>query len=254
MFRFPLIGALALLAIEAASATNGVAAEDEAMARAKRQAEGPMRIILQSSLIRRGPVSTEEGAPRATEQRPVATRASQTAAPRIGSSQRQAAKPPEPDARAEVGSTLDKPASAGTTSPFAATPVAVSDPDSEIAMVPPAASLAEPASAPASQEARTPTMPVPSSESGEAEQNPARRLLSMVEPDIPAALLYRLGNFDEVMVDASVRPDGTVSNIDMLPPAPRQLARYLIPALKQWRFEPASADSRIRLQLVVRPQ
>lgn len=87
----------------------------------------------------------------------------------------------------------------------------------------------------------------------EASPSQRRQLLSMDDADIPPALIYRLGNIDEIAVDALVRADGTVESVQVLPPAPRQLHRYLVQTVMRWRFEPAAADSTVRLLLDIRP-
>lgn len=75
-------------------------------------------------------------------------------------------------------------------------------------------------------------------------------LVNMVEPVIPARVLDEVGRINEVAVDLTIRADGTVSSVAIVPPAPRQIQRYVVAALEQWRFGPLPAARVHRVQLV----
>ena len=81
----------------------------------------------------------------------------------------------------------------------------------------------------------------------------APKLTNMVEPVIPQRVLDGIGRLGEVSVDITIRADGTVAEVAMLPPAPRQIQRYVEAAVEQWRFEPLSAERLHRMQLVFNP-
>lgn len=72
----------------------------------------------------------------------------------------------------------------------------------------------------------------------------------MVAPDIPATALRRVGAFDELLVQVSVRADGTVADAAVLTPGMRPVESYVVEALRQWRFEPTGAARTQRMQLV----
>ena len=54
----------------------------------------------------------------------------------------------------------------------------------------------------------------------------------------------------EVFADLQLRPDGTVSEVKLLPPVPRGWQSYIVSALERWRFEPLPASRVHRVQLV----
>jgi hypothetical protein len=75
------------------------------------------------------------------------------------------------------------------------------------------------------------------------------KLVKMVPPDVPERVLAQLVR-NEVNVDLVIRPDGSVSEVTMLPPAPRMLKRFVVEALERWTFEPLPAPTTHRVQLV----
>ncbi len=79
------------------------------------------------------------------------------------------------------------------------------------------------------------------------------RLLTMVEPQIAPRLLLDLGRTLEVLAELSIRPDGSVSKVDFVPPLPRPLQRAVQEALEQWRFEPLPGAQVHRVQMVLKP-
>ena len=72
----------------------------------------------------------------------------------------------------------------------------------------------------------------------------------LVEPGIPDHLLRTLTR-REVRVELSLRADGTVAGVHLLPPAPEDLAPYLVEALRQWRYDPLPGPRRHRVELVL---
>jgi protein TonB len=78
----------------------------------------------------------------------------------------------------------------------------------------------------------------------------APRLLKMVEPDVPIRVLDQIGSRREAVVEFVVKPDGSVSDINLLAPAPRVLQRFVVEALSQWRYAPLPEARTLRVQLV----
>ena len=72
----------------------------------------------------------------------------------------------------------------------------------------------------------------------------------MVPPDIPPRVYDQIGTLTEVNAELTVRRDGSVAGVNILPPVPRAAVRYLVEALQRWRYEPMSAEQTVRVQLV----
>ena len=193
-----------------------------AMERARRQAANPLRVILEASKVRRRSGSDEPV--------PVAASvAAQTALPAAAAATPAPppAAPPVVTSTAALESKLQAPTEAVAALPGAER---VSD------------LLAQPA-APA---------PVLAQSLGPAVVQP--KLREMVDPVIPPRVLDEIGRLVEVQADLTLRPDGTVAAVTLLPPVPRQLVRYLTAALERWRFEPLPATQVHRVQLVFNDQ
>jgi TonB family protein len=78
---------------------------------------------------------------------------------------------------------------------------------------------------------------------------PKLELVRMVEPELPPRLLELLAR-PEVAVEFLIRPDGTVTNVRVLPPVPRQAVPMIVAAVEQWRFAPLLVAREHRVQLV----
>ena len=232
-----------------------------AMERAKRQAAGPMRIILEASKARRKPGEGEA----ATAVAPAA-----------------AAAPTEALGLRSVASRSSVPG--GVASPTATPPAAAVAPAAVAAPTPvpaaPASNSTEPATAPdrlATQVtldagalgARPATAAVSGLESSSAvgpivaplavapqvsnsQMQPSDRvrLLSLVEPEVPQRVLDEMGRNASIQVDLVLRPDGSVASVDLASPAPRGLLRMLTPSLQQWKFAPLTAQRTHRVELL----
>lgn len=117
-----------------------------------------------------------------------------------------------------------------------------------MALAAPVAAL-ERASVPAAALASLPALAGPASVPAKM----APKLTNMVEPSIPQRVLDGIGRLGDVSVDLTIRADGSVAAVAMLPPAPRQIQRYVEAALEQWRYEPLPAQQLHRVQLVFNP-
>jgi len=74
----------------------------------------------------------------------------------------------------------------------------------------------------------------------------------MVEPEVSPRMLEQLPR-SEVVVQFTIRADGTVEAVQVLPPVPRQMVAPIVAAVEQWRFAPLPAPRQHRVQLVFRP-
>ncbi|MDP2004309.1 MAG: hypothetical protein Q8K45_01425 [Rubrivivax sp.] len=217
--------ALALL-LTSASAAWGQAAPAEstaaeaAMERAKRAAAGPLKAIQQASRIRR------RGEPDLPPPATAAVLAASAAVASAGNAQALPAPVPERVAPPVAARVLEADALAAGTAEVAplradaAAPAVVALP----AMVA-AQALLEP-------------LPV------------QVKALSTPDPNIPARLLEQGPRVAEVEVELSLRADGTVAEVTLVPPVPRAWQRLIITALEQWRYEPMASPRTHRVRLV----
>ena len=227
-------------AAEPDAAASAAEAASSAMARARRQAAGPMRFILEASRARR----------RATEAEPAAP--ADTASVRAVSN-RSASPAPEP---------AEAPGRREAQAPVAsAAPVVPAAPEAdavlEITLNSQLLQLKAPAPAPALSSSVAAVvappagvaMPMPKIGVG-----PVRpTLVSHVQPDVSRQVLDELGSNAVVPVDITIRADGTVSAVALAGPAPRRLLRPVQVAVQQWRFEPLPSERVHRVELVFNP-
>jgi hypothetical protein len=79
------------------------------------------------------------------------------------------------------------------------------------------------------------------------------RLLTMVEPVLTARAIEEAGGLRELPVDLVIRADGSVAEVRVALKVPRPLARAVETALEQWRFEPLPGERLHRVQLAFDP-
>lgn len=213
-----------------------------AMERARRQAANPMRIILEAAKGKRRAGVDDTPAPASdTSVRPVVSRSAAAAA---DAAPRTAAAAPVPAATTPPAPAL--PAPAPEPAPVETQITLTSDVVQSKAAAPVPA-IAPVGVAPVRGTAvPPPPMALPALEVAQARP----RLLSMVEPELPQRLLDDLGRNATVAVDMTIRPDGTVGDIDIVGAAPRGLQRVLAEALEQWRFAPLPTARQHRIELV----
>lgn len=249
---------LSVLSASAQTAKPDAAAEAAAaMERAKRQASGPMRVILEASKARRK--GNEPEAPPAAETasvRPVAVRSAAAAAAAPAAA-------PAGAATALGSATLVSQAPAGA--PAMAEPAAVAAPVAAavVKSAPVLTTLSSEAlqtksvlaPVPGLELTRAAAEPAPPLASSAAipslAAGPARvKLVNRVDPEVPQRLLDELGRNALVLVDLGIRADGSVSAVTLAGPAPRSLLRWLVAALEQWQFEPLPAARVHRIELL----
>ncbi len=204
------------------------------MERARRLAANPMRVILEASRVRR----------RANGEPLLA------AAPVAGVAPVAAAAAVAPLARPEV-----------TPRAMPATqPREVATPGSAIIAAP---DLAQTRSAPTSEPAFDPesvaqplTLAVPAQAPLTAPTPELARptLITRVDPDPPARLLIDLGASTVITADLTIKPDGSVSQVVIVTPNMRSLGRYVVTALRQWRFAPLPSERVWRVEVVFRTE
>ena len=257
------------------------AAHKERMERAKRDASNPLRIIIESSQVRRtrsggeapapgaapAPVAAKAAAETRAERRP-ARAAEPTPAPdttlrALAAPSPAAAEPPAvaaavaaPPVAAEqvpvAGVTPSPPAAAEEAPATSAAPALVSRPaaskaaapadvQAPAALVPAAAGIAAAAATAAS--APNPAQPA-------AAVVTALKLVHYIEPEIPARLRSRLRASSEVTVAFKVQPDGSVSQAAIRATNARALDPVVLDAVRQWRYEPVPEEREHLVQLV----
>lgn len=251
-----------------AASPAAAAADVSAMERAQRAAAGPMRMILEASRVKRRDGGDVEADPApAPARRPV--RSDGSPAPVLAGTGAAGAAGTAAAANAPAANAVvAAPSVAPSVAPSAVAP-AVAPPSAPVTAI---VSLPElPATGAAAPVATTPlgavgrvaapelpgalpspqqqiaAVPLPPTPTTLADERP--RLRSMVEPEVPQRVLDQLTR-GEVLVEFTIRRDGSVVGVNLPPPAPRQLARYVAEAVEQWRFEPQAADRQHRVVLV----
>jgi len=221
-----------------------------AMERAQRMADNPMRVILQASKIKRKGNETDTPEPvvdpasvRRTSARSGAEPAARDAAAAPAGVSTKPAAPPPVVGTATPAVAAPAPAPAAEPPPakvmpsaLLATTAAGSVPALEIAQPVEAASVTTKAVAPQA----IPIVPA----------NVRPTLVTMVEPEIPVRLLGDTSRVAEVFADLSLREDGSVAEVMVLPPVPRSWKSYITAALEKWRFEPLPVARVHRVQLI----
>ncbi|MEO5735237.1 MAG: hypothetical protein ABIN96_04125 [Rubrivivax sp.] len=218
----------------AAAASSASSAE---MQRAERLANNPMRAILEAGKVRRRP-ATEASAPSGSAAPSAAARAPSTINPAGASAQ---ARPTFPPTVVETPPPLTPPLSRlGAIGTIGMPATAAVDPLT---------------AAPAAAGTAIPNAPLATAAAALRAPEPAQpRLLATVDPGMPTRIQDELGSLSSVWVDLDLRADGSVAAVQVLPPAPRSLARLLVPVLLQWRYEPLPEAQRHRLELVFTPR
>lgn len=205
-----------------------------AMARAKRLASNPMRVILEASKFRRkGPADEQPPeAANAASLRRTSTRggAGAEAMPALVKQATDAATMPAPAALPRAAPA--EPVIGVTSSQLAALQEGL-----------PALESIGPALAPT---ASLPQAPAPLTALVAAKP----KLIESVEPVFSGRHIEEASRLTEVLAELTVRPDGAVVQVDLLGAVPRVLQRPIIAALEQWRFAPMAVQQMHRVQLV----
>lgn len=193
------------------AAANGSAA---AMERARRAAESPLRAILEASKVRRR-IDAESPAEAEAAPTPVVV------LPLVA--------PPTPVIT--IRTLPEEPVAAG-----AAASAAALLPLAEATSRAPASELSRPVQGPPALTLIEPVVRPP-------------ELLRVVEPEANPRLIEQLSR-PEVAVEFTIAADGSVGAVQVQPPVPRALVPKIVEAVEQWRYAPARAPRRHRVQLV----
>ncbi len=210
--------------------------------RVEREANNPMRMIIEAAKIRpkAKPAETARPIPRTSaEPVPAATEARIPAVVEA---------PAVPAAEAPAATAAATPAAAVAEAPASPVPpVAEAAP----APLPPAS---PPESTVATVEvAATPRSTVPEISAPVAEPEPvALKLASVVEPVMPRQWLGKLRGELQVHVAFTVNADGTVAGATVRRSSHPQLDASVLEAVRQWRYEPIAVPRPHEVQLVLR--
>lgn len=224
------------------------------MERAQRAADSPLRAILEASKSKRS-VGGEEAE---AAKRPVAV---VPRPPGLAASGAVRAEAPRAAVLAQVPAAVAVPALAPNAVPGAAAgAVAAPPPEAPIRTLPTQAALTAPKRSAALETAVAPvpagatagatrelprvvTTPLPQPAYGKLE------LVRMVEPELTPRMLEMLSR-PEVSVEFLIRPDGSVTDVRVLPPVPRLVVAPIVAAVEQWRFAPLLVSREHRVKLV----
>ena len=241
------------------------------MERAKRQAAGPMRFILEASKARRkpgegdaapavAPALAPAAAPSdAANLRTAASRSAPTVAAANAPSNPAANAPSNPPtvAAAAVAPSLPAliPAAPTGTVPTGVASLAgvstqVTLEAGALAAKPKSSAVSGLEFSPVVGPITAPLAVAPQVVIPQMQPSDRVRLLSMVEPEVPQRVLDDLGRNAAILVDLTLRADGSVASVDLASPAPRGLLRLLTPSLEQWKFAPLLAQRTHRIELL----
>ena len=237
------------------AAEAAAAAASAAMERAKRQAAGPMRVILEASKSRRKTAEPDTPTPQPAEASSVRAVASRTATPTAAAtvpeaitrsvSVAQPAPAPAP-VTAAVASAPAVPALSGVVTQMTLSSEALQGKGAST----PVPGLEGVSGAIAAAPLPTSTLALPTLSVG-----PARvKLMTRVDPQVAQRQLDDMGRNAIVTVDLNIRADGSVSAVTLVPPLPRGIQRAVVAALELWRFEPLTSDRVHRVQLIFNPE
>lgn len=201
--------------------------DPEAANRAAREADNPMRVILEASKlkVRIKPDGDDAASPEKRVVRPPAPRPAAPVA---------TAKTKAPAAQA--------PAVAAVASQPASAPAPVNPPPQTVAKaaesVPMPTALAVPSPiVPAPKPLALPPVPL--------------KLAQLVEPEVPSAVLRRMRSDVTVVIGLTVNADGSVSDVVIKSNPMKALDAAVIDAVRQWRYNPIGEPRTHAVQLVL---
>ena len=214
-----------LVAVPTASAQTAPPREAAAAAsRAAREADNPMRVIIEASKLKVRIKPDGDGSDSSSGEKRVVR-----------------APAPRPAAPASVTKASGVPA--------AETPVLASKPVPEPPSMP-AQTVARAAdSMPTALTTPPPILPAPKPS---AQAPVPLKLAQLVEPSVPDSTLRRMRNDVQVMVGFTVNPDGSVSDVVIKSNPMKSLDSAILEAVGQWRYNPIGESRTHAVQLVLR--
>ncbi|MGY4828852.1 TonB family protein [Sphaerotilaceae bacterium SBD11-9] len=211
---------LCLVAFCALAQTTPPPRDAAAASRAARDADNPMRMIIEASKlkvrIRPDPAPEAVAAPAEKRTLPPAPAAVPKPVPVVAKTVAPAPAPVPQAAAAE-------------------------EPRAEVAAIPPpppAPVVEKAAASPAAPAAALPLLPL--------------KLTQLVEPSLPGSVLRRMRDDIEVVVGFTVNADGTVSNVAVRSSPMKSVDAAVVEAVAQWRYEPIREPRSHAVQLVLR--
>jgi TonB family protein len=234
--RLPAIAApvaVTLAALVLSSPASQAQPAAEPASRAARDAENPMRMIIEASKlkvrIRPDNDPTDAGAAdkRAAPAAPKPA-ATKVAAPARPASAVQAKAPGAASQAVAAVPPADAPSPAPSAPPETIVAKAVESPAAALAMPPPLLPVARPA----------PLAPL--------------KLTRMVEPSLRESQLSRMRSDVEVVVGFTVNTDGSVSNVIVRSSPMPAFDAAIVEAINQWRYQPVDEPRSHGVQLVLR--
>lgn len=231
---------LVLYGAAGAQSTASGSAEVTGLERAQRQAASPMRLILEASRVKRRDAANAGDAGEGTVQPRSASRSASSGPPALDAMPTRAA--PAPSGTSTSTSNGGVGVHAIVVLPTDLPTVAASDAAALQAVAP----LVAGPSARAVLVLPELAAPAPRATPG----GPAPQLVSRVEPLVPEIVLETMRS-SEVQVQMLIRADGSVTDVALLPPAPRALLGYVANALERWKYEPLPADRPHQVTLVL---
>jgi TonB family protein len=240
--RFLVVSVMGSLAAVGASAqTAAPPSEKAAMERALQQADGPKRRILEAARLKAGAAPTPAPVPAPQAVAGVRPRVEATERPTERSADKPVEKAPENDIITVV------------TLPGAIEPVAIprSGGVGSVATVAPLEATPRPATMidlpPAAPPVPAAATPPP------AEGLPAPRLVTMVEPELPARLFRRGSTRTEIVVDLVINVDGSIKSAAVRSSNNADVESAVLEAVLRWRYEPQAVTRPHLVRLVVSP-
>lgn len=252
---------LSLMAAAALAQSPPPPPEDDPMARARRQAENPLRRIVEAGRItvRRAaaPAGPDAGAAPATGDavRPAAATPVQppVAPGRVPGS---AGTAPGAGPAAAIRVTVEPLRPATDAAAAAESPAVLPAPGRAAALAPPP-SQPDPGLMPAAPPPPVAADALPNRDASteaapaaEAVAAVAPQLRTLVEPALTPRLRDELGRVDVVAVDLQVGTDGSVQDAQVQTRVTAAVRRSIVAALRQWRYEPVAEPTWLRVEVV----
>ena len=227
------------------------------MERARRQAAGPLRVILEASKAGTPPLAAKPAAagPRGLAAATPAGPTTAPAAPSVLTSATSSAARDVVVRPVVITPSVPPPSPLSPTRTAAAAP-SITAPTAGIATTTaaqPAAALLPPERPPeaAPADAAVPvTDRAPAAATLTADAAVRPKLIRRVDPDLNQRMLDDIGRNAVVLVDLTIRADGSVAVVQPLGVVPRAVQRVLVAAMEQWRFDPLPQQRVHRIELV----
>jgi len=201
--------------------------------RARREADNPMRIIVEAATAKRGARTPEAATPAVAAKRPGPDPSKSFTKPTVVTAPPKPPSSPQDPAPAELSLTASS-------------------------AVTPAAAPADGAAASTDKQPITSLAPLQTESAAQTSQRdrqtPRLLLIHKVDPVLPERVQSQILKDTEVRVRLGIDPDGLVYRVEVQADAPTGLAAAIQTALRRWRFEPISDPVTVTVMLVFRAE